>query len=693
MKTLSLTLLIALIYSFGFAQNRKQIDSLKHEIAITKEDTNQVRLLNLLARLYVFNSADTAIIYYVQSLTLAEKLKDKIGIAQVQTGFCNVLTRMGNYPLALEYGLKSLSGFEKLKDTLGIVNSNQIICQCFREQGDYENSLKYVLNALKLTKSFWSNANRIKSPLAKRRVSNIEGILSSVYEKANQLDSAIKYGEKAYEMHKDWSGILYVLGNAYSKKGQYNKAMHYFKLGLPAAIKANFQKDKLEILTGISDVFKQKGALDSATVYSKKVLSDKFSKNFPLSLLLASTQLANIYESQNKTDSAFKYLKQSIALKDTLFNKGKTIAMQNLIFKEDQKKKELEEAELKFQNRLKIYGLIGGLTVLLLLSFLLWRRNLYKQKAYNLLQSQKRETDSQKVKVEQTLEILKATQNQLIQSEKLASLGELTAGIAHEIQNPLNFVNNFSELSVDLANELKEEIKNSPLTPDGGIIIKDKEYFEEIISDLTQNQEKINLHGKRASSIVTGMLEHSRARTGERVLTDINKLADESLRLSYHGLRAKDKNSATDRFNSDFELIADPNLPKINVISQDIGRVLINLINNAFYAVSNHVHVETLHATSKATPSLQPQYKPKVIVSTKQIDNQIIIKVKDNGTGMTEATKAKIFQPFFTTKPTGQGTGLGLSLAYDIITKGHGGTIECESMEGVGTTFIVKIPI
>ncbi len=276
----------------------------------------------------------------------------------------------------------------------------------------------------------------------------------------------------------------------------------------------------------------------------------------------------------------------------------------------------------------------------------------------------------------QSLITLKSTQSQLIQSEKLASLGELTAGIAHEIQNPLNFVNNFAEMSVSLANELNEEIKNSPLSPDGGIIIKDKEYFEEIISDLTQNQEKINYHGKRASSIVTGMLQHSQASSGKKELTDINKLADESLRLSYHGLRAKNKNSTTNHFNSDFELIIDENLPKINVIPQDIGRVLINLINNAFYAV-NVARISN----------------PCVIVKTEKVDNQIIIKVTDNGTGMSEATKAKIFQPFFTTKPTGQGTGLGLSLAYDIITKGHGGTIECESVEGEGTTFIVKIPI
>ncbi len=272
--------------------------------------------------------------------------------------------------------------------------------------------------------------------------------------------------------------------------------------------------------------------------------------------------------------------------------------------------------------------------------------------------------DERTLELRTSLENLKATQAQLIQSEKLASLGELTAGIAHEIQNPLNFVNNFAEMSVSLANELKEEVEKPEI---------DKELIIDLANDLSQNQEKINHHGKRASSIVTGMLQHSQASSGKKELTDINKLADESLRLSYHGLRAKDKN-----FNSDFKTNFDENLPKINVIPQDIGRVLINLINNAFYAVN------------VGRNSISPA---KVIVSTKKTENTIEIKVQDNGTGMSEATKAKIFQPFFTTKPTGQGTGLGLSLVYDIVTKGHGGTIECESVEGEGTTFIVKLPI
>ncbi len=277
---------------------------------------------------------------------------------------------------------------------------------------------------------------------------------------------------------------------------------------------------------------------------------------------------------------------------------------------------------------------------------------------------------------------LKASQAQLIQKEKLASLGELTAGIAHEIQNPLNFVNNFSELSVELIEELK-----SPLTPDGGILDGQKMDMD-LFDDVVQNLEKINLHGKRASSIVKGMLEHSRQSTGKREPTDLNQLADEYLRLAYHGMKAKDNNRVTAQFQAEYELIADENLPLVNVVPQDIGRVLLNLINNAFYAVNQRRNLQGLQDLTGLTT-----YQPKVTVTTKASSNAIEIKVQDNGTGMSEATKAKIFQPFFTTKPTGEGTGLGLSLAYDIVTKGHGGMLEVESREGEGTVMTIYIPI
>jgi two-component system, NtrC family, sensor kinase len=273
---------------------------------------------------------------------------------------------------------------------------------------------------------------------------------------------------------------------------------------------------------------------------------------------------------------------------------------------------------------------------------------------------------------------LKAAQAQLIQSEKMASLGELTAGIAHEIQNPLNFVNNFSEVSSELVHELKEEL--------------DKGDFNEakaISDDVIQNLQKIHHHGNRASSIVKGMLEHSRTSSGKKELTDINALADEYLRLAYHGLRAKDKD-----FNAELVTNFDPNLPKIDVIPQDIGRVLLNLINNAFQACieqSSDTSTELVQVPLSTSENAD-SYKPTVSISTKSENDQIIISVKDNGSGIPDEIKDKIFQPFFTTKETGKGTGLGLSLAYDIV-KAHGGEIELESKENEATSFTIKLPI
>jgi signal transduction histidine kinase len=271
---------------------------------------------------------------------------------------------------------------------------------------------------------------------------------------------------------------------------------------------------------------------------------------------------------------------------------------------------------------------------------------------------------AQAKEIEKAYHQLKETQAQLIQQEKMASLGELTAGIAHEIQNPLNFVNNFSEVNKELVEEVK--IKNAKW--------KIKE-LDELLNDIAANEEKINHHGKRADAIVKGMLQHSRTNSGQKEMTDINALADEYLRLSYHGMRAKDKG-----FNVALQTDFDQSIGKINVVSQDIGRVFLNLFNNAFYAVNER---DKLRA---------PGYKPQVIVSTKNLGDKIYIVVQDNGNGIPRSIKEKIFQPFFTTKPTGQGTGLGLSLAYDIITKGHNGEMKVETQESEGSKFIVIIP-
>ncbi|MDF2432252.1 MAG: hypothetical protein JWP44_1883, partial [Mucilaginibacter sp.] len=287
------------------------------------------------------------------------------------------------------------------------------------------------------------------------------------------------------------------------------------------------------------------------------------------------------------------------------------------------------------------------------------------------IETQRDSLEEQRNYLVKTLSELKVTQAQLIQSEKMASLGELTAGIAHEIQNPLNFVNNFSEVNLEMITELKEERQKNE---------KDEKLQNDLIEDILTNLQKISHHGKRADFIVKGMLLHSRTHSGERQLTNINILADEFLKLSFHGFRAKDKSFAADMVTH-----FDHNLPRMNVIQQDVGRVLLNLFNNAFYAVNQKLK------------TAGPGYKPTVEVSTEFLSSStgsgtLIIKVKDNGVGIPDAIKAKIMQPFFTTKPTGEGTGLGLSLTYDMVVKGHGGSVNVESTEGEGSEFTITLP-
>jgi signal transduction histidine kinase len=282
-----------------------------------------------------------------------------------------------------------------------------------------------------------------------------------------------------------------------------------------------------------------------------------------------------------------------------------------------------------------------------------------------LIQKEREKTRARELaqakEIEKAYAELKATQAYLIQREKLASLGELTAGIAHEIQNPLNFVNNFSEVNLELIEELTRGASEKEVRA--------------LAANLRDNEQKIHQHGKRAASIVKSMMEHSRSSTGQKELTDLNVLVDEYLRLAYHGMLAKDK-----AFNAHVQTQFDPYLGKVNINAQDIGRVLLNLLNNAFYSVN------------EKKGELNEAYEPVVTVRTQKLDGKIEISVRDNGVGIPAKIVDKIFQPFFTTKPTGQGTGLGLSLSYEIITEEHGGELSVETKEGEYAVFFIRLP-
>ena len=381
-----------------------------------------------------------------------------------------------------------------------------------------------------------------------------------------------------------------------------------------------------------------------------------------MDLLINSQLLADQYEGKD-IKQAHYYLKLVTAVNEELFGAKKVKELQKILSGEQERQRKTEAARIAYQNQLKEYAFLAGLGVLLLIAFILYRNNQREKKGKKLLQ-EKNEV------IEKTLTDLKATQTQLIQSEKMASLGELTAGIAHEIQNPLNFVNNFSEVNKEMLEELKAESKKPKAE-------RDEQQEIELINDLIENEEKINHHGKRADAIVKGMLQHTQAGSGKKEPTDINALADEYMRLAYHGLRAKDKS-----FTAEMITHFDETLPKVNVIPQDMGRVMLNLFNNAFYAVN------------QKAKTAGPDYKPTVELTTfAPPSGGWGAIVRDNGIGIPDAIKDKIMQPFFTTKPTGEGTGLGLYLTYDMVVKGHGGKIEVNTKEGEFTEFIVSLPL
>jgi signal transduction histidine kinase len=395
----------------------------------------------------------------------------------------------------------------------------------------------------------------------------------------------------------------------------------------------------------------QQNKIDEAIAFLEKDI-DRL-KSQRLNVLRDYKLLAKLHEQSGNHKSANYALQAFISLQDSL--QADQAKYGSLSFETEQELSAKELSISKLQSENKISGLSRNFSIgIAVLLFVL------AGSIYNRLRSKRRANEI----LENTLSELKSTQVQLIQTEKMASLGELTAGIAHEIQNPLNFVNNFSEVSHELIDEMKEELVNGNAVE--AIAIAD---------DVKQNLEKISHHGKRADAIVKSMLQHSQSSTGAKEPTDINALCDEYLRLAYHGLRAKDN-----AFNAAFTTDFDSAVGMVQVIPQEMGRVLLNLINNAFYAVA------------EKCKTAGPHYQPAVSISTRKLDNKVEISVADNGNGIPGAIREKIFQPFFTTKPTGQGTGLGLSLSYDIV-KAHGGELKVETKEGEGSLFIIQIPV
>ena len=649
---------ISLIAVFSYSQSiSAQLPadtvSMRKIISSTADDSSKMIAHLNLGRFLIDINNDSSMAHAQKAYLLSLQVKSKNYEAQSLDFMGAVALRRGNTDQVLEFLLEALKLFESFNDSTFLIVTNRNLGGVYKSQNDTTKAREYYSNALKIRPRINNDSLFYSWVLMD---------LGDLFLRMNKPDSALYYTNQSLDLtaklsinyRKKYLPIaLNTIGRIYETTGKYNEALAKYKQAVNVASENYNLQAAGDNYMAIAFLFRRAHNIDSGLYYAKKAFIIARQVNNPQAIELSSGYLKDYFKDKNFLDSAFIYQEIMSTAKDSLLSLEKIRQIQNLSFNEQMQRQETQREREQLQNKIKMYLLLAGLVFFLAMAFILWRNNRQKQKA--------------KVKIEQAYEVLKSTQAQLIQSEKMASLGELTAGIAHEIQNPLNFVNNFSEVSNELIVEMNDEL-------DKGNIREAKA----IASDIQQNLEKINHHGKRADAIVKGMLQHSRSPTGQKEPTDINALANEYLRLSYHGLRAKDKS-----FNATVQTDFDEDLSsvggKINIIPQDIGRVLLNLYNNAFYAVTEK-------------KKQQPEgYEPTVSVSTKKLNDKVEIRVKDNGNGIPQKVVDKIFQPFFTTKPTGQGTGLGLSLSYDII-KAHGGELKVETKEGEGSDFTIILP-
>ena len=602
--------------------------------------------------------------YYQGALKIAESLPDNALVPGILNNIGLVNYNLGNYSEALSRFYEAIKGSEITGN--GYVKAAAInnIASIYFEQEKLEEAKTKYREMLEI---YTKLGNQGRMILAYNNIGDVELKQNRPLEALENL----KIGHRSALELKSPEFIemtARTLAGIYAALDSTEKAERFYQQSIEIAKEKGYGVPYSHSLIGLADLYFNQGKYQEALAIANEGLVQAQSMGQPMQLRNANELLAKILEEKGDYEGALNKHKLFKQYSDSInTTQGRRLAAA-LESEYEFSKRTLEFEKSSLRQRWLIFSAGIGLVTFLVILFLVYRNKNNLNKAFNSLKEKTNEIEQKNGVLENTLTQLKSTQQLLIQSEKMASLGELTAGIAHEIQNPLNFVNNFSELSVELLDEMIEEIENGDLGE-----------AKELASELKGNLSRISSHGKRAGSIVRGMLEHSRKNEGKKELTDLNQLADECLRLSFHGLRAKDKT-----FNADFKADLDPNLPQIAVVSQDIGRVLLNLINNAFYACTDPV--------SNSHNGEVQETKPLVKITTKITQKEIIISVKDNGPGISASILDKIFQPFFTTKPSGKGTGLGLSLSYDIV-KAHGGELTVESTVGSGADFSIHLPI
>jgi len=678
MRKFVLNILFVFLPAFFMkAQAQKtELDSLHHALAAAPGDLARMNILDLLGGYYSESNRDSAMYFTEMSIGIAKKTHQQLFLANLLLEKSYLVQKQANFILSLKLCNEALTILEDKRNEKGafipadnefasdpekyryLITTNVYhqLGNTYSGVGDKAKAIEYYKKEIRVSEELHTSSALVTSNMN----------IGSIYAEMNTLDSAFIYSKRALDNvqitgWKIYEGfILEDIGQIYLRRNNTDSAKYYFRLATLVNREQNNLAGESSSNNSMAALFQKQQQPDSMLFYANAALEVANRLKSARAITISSEQVAEAWKIKGNTDSAFNFLLISKKLGDSLqknYN-NKVTEFQKISFDEQlQLEKEAQES-IAEKNKTRTIGLFTGLGLLSILAFIFYRNNVQKQKANKVLES--------------TLTNLKSTQSQLIQSEKMASLGELTAGIAHEIQNPLNFVTNFSEVNKELIEELVEEVDKGNATE-----------IKSIAKDIKDNEEKINFHGKRADAIVKGMLQHSRSSRGVKEPTDINALCDEYLRLAYHGLRAKDKS-----FNATMQTDFDQSIGNINIIPQDMGRVILNLITNAFYVVDEKKKLLAVSQQPTAIP-----YEPTVWVSTKKTGGKVTISVRDNGNGIPQSVKDKIFQPFFTTKPTGQGTGLGLSMSYDIVTKGHGGEIKVDTTAGEGTTFIIILPL
>jgi two-component system NtrC family sensor kinase len=641
------------------------IDSLIQLLGKTSGNGQDSTRYELLFQLGLANQSvnpDKTVFYFNECLKVAKRIGDKKRIVNCLLSLSFAYSDIGESPKSIEMLHEVLHVAEHLKGdsyamALAFLGKN------YADQGEYVNALYYTRSAflmaeekLKDTTEPFDGIAYIAGPLK----------LGEILLQLKKTDSALIYAELTYHRMQEKPQALFscdmfnLLGNIHNILNHPSQAIYFFQLALQKAKELNFPVSVQQSQMALAKYYQTTKYPDSAISYAMLAYTGAAGlKGYSLMKESASL-LRFIYEKKGLFERALHFSDLATAARDSVTGAEKVREIQLLKNKEEirqqKMQQQIEADQVASRNRVQLISLLAILAVVFLLAGIFYRNSVQKHKANILLQQQKEE-------IQRTLAALKDAQAQLIQSEKMASLGVLTAGIAHEIQNPLNFINNFSEVNVELIDELDAEINLGNYQEAGSLA-----------TSLKENELIINAHGKRAGAIVKGMLQHSREPTGKKETVDINALADEYLRLSYHGFRAKDESFYVD-LKSEFDKSIEP----MQLIPQEIGRVLLNIYNNAFYAIAGKM---------KNQGSADDLF---VLVRTVKLSGKVEIRIRDNGTGIPKNIADKIFQPFFTTKPTGQGTGLGLSISYDVM-KAHGGEIKFAGEEGQYTEFIITIP-